>query len=81
MEAEGKTLDMDFVVIDALSSDNAITGRCWIHKMEGVVSTLHQVMRCITPDGRSVVDIRGDQLMAQMCYNMATEVGEEPKKE
>lgn len=32
------------------------------------------------PDGRLVVDITGDQLMAQTCYNMATEVEEEQRK-
>ena len=36
--------------------------------MHGVVSTLHQVMRCQSPDGRYTIDIRGDQSQAKKCH-------------
>lgn len=39
--AAGKTLGVDFIVIDAPSSYNATMARGWIYRMEGVVSTFH----------------------------------------
>ena len=35
-----------FLVVDTPSTMNVIMGREWIHAIKGVVSTLHQVMRC-----------------------------------
>ena len=32
--------------------------------MQGVVLTLHQVMRCQSPDERYMIDIHGDQSQA-----------------
>ncbi|XP_062093611.1 uncharacterized protein LOC133799630 [Humulus lupulus] len=54
-----RTLLVDFLIIDSTTSYNAIMGRNWIHRMQGVVSTLHQVMRCLSPNGRYTVDIKG----------------------
>ena len=56
-----RTLPMNFLVLESRSAFNAIMGRRWIHAMHGVVSTLHQVMRCQSLDGRYTIDIRGDQ--------------------
>ena len=36
--------------------------------MHGVVSTLHQVMRCQSLDGRYMIDICGDQSQARKCH-------------
>ena len=36
--------------------------------MHGVVSTLHQVMRCQSPDEQYTIDIRGDQSQARKCH-------------
>ena len=44
-EAAARTLQVEFVVIDAKSAYNAIMGRRWNHEMEGVAFTLHQLMR------------------------------------
>ena len=66
-------------MIDARSAYNAIVGRGWIHEMEGVASTIHQIMRCISPGGNKTVDIQGDQEMAQRCYNIATQNESDPK--
>ena len=55
-----RTLPVNFLVIESRSAFNAIMGRGWIHAMHGVVSTLHQVMRCQFPDGRYMIDIHGD---------------------
>lgn len=81
VEAADRSLLIDFVVIDAKSAYNAIMGRGWIHKMEGVASTLHQVMRCLALDGKKPVDIRGDQQMAQQCYHLAMTEEEGVEKE
>ncbi|XP_059669080.1 uncharacterized protein LOC132314206 [Cornus florida] len=42
----------------------------WIHKVQGVPSTLHQVMRCLSSDGSKVIDIHGDQVSANECYSV-----------
>ena len=61
MHVVERTLLVNFLVIESRYTFNAIMGRGWIHAMHGVVSTLHQVMRCQFPDGRYMIDIRGDQ--------------------
>ncbi|KAM2244584.1 hypothetical protein ACFXTI_005634 [Malus domestica] len=48
-----KTLFVTFVIIDALSTYNAIMGRDWIHRMDGETSTRCQVMRCLSTDGQT----------------------------
>ena len=65
-----RTLPMNFLVIENRSTYNAIMGRGWIHTMHGVVSTLHQVMRCRSPDARYTIDIRGDQSQARKCHTI-----------
>ncbi|XP_021803037.1 uncharacterized protein LOC110747146 [Prunus avium] len=70
--AVGKTLFVTFVVVDAPSAYNAIMGRNWIHRMDEEASTRCQVMRCISEDGRTTVDIKGDQVEARRCYSIAT---------
>ena len=65
--AAGVTLPVNFVVVDCRSSYNVMMGRPWVHGMHGIPSTLHQVMRCWTPNG--VVDIKGCQVSAKKCYN------------
>ncbi|KAM1483215.1 hypothetical protein ACFXTO_035428 [Malus domestica] len=72
--AAGKTLFVTFVIIDAPSAYNAIMGRDWIHRMDGEASTRCQVMRCLSTDGQTTIDIKGDQLEARKCYNMATDI-------
>ncbi|XP_059629577.1 uncharacterized protein LOC132272444 [Cornus florida] len=58
--AAKRTLKENFVLTEIHPSYNIIMGRGWIHRMNGVPSTLHQVMRCLSPDGREVIDLRGD---------------------
>ncbi|CAB4286862.1 unnamed protein product [Prunus armeniaca] len=72
--AVGKTLFVTFVVVDAPRVYNAIMGRNWIHRMDGEASTSCQVMRCISEDGRTTVDIKGDQMEARRCYSIATDL-------
>ena len=70
-----RTLSMNFLVVESRSAFNAIMGRGWIHVMHGVVSTLHQVMRCQSPDGRYTIDIRGDHSQARKCHTICTSDG------
>ncbi|KAM2080624.1 hypothetical protein ACFX1T_034374 [Malus domestica] len=72
--AAGKTLFVTFVIIDAPSAYNAIMGRDWIHRMDREASTRCQVMRCLSTDGQTTIDIKGDQLKARKCYSMATDI-------
>ena len=65
-----KTLLLNFLVIECRYAFNAIMGRGWIHAMHVVVLTLHQVMRCQSPDGKYTIDIRGDQSQARMCHSI-----------
>ena len=65
-----RTLPVNFLVIESKSTFNAIMGRGWIHAMHGVVSTLHQVMRCQSPDERYTIDICGDQSQARRCHTI-----------
>ncbi|XP_062117115.1 uncharacterized protein LOC133830983 [Humulus lupulus] len=50
--AAERTLPVDFLIVDSVTSYNTIMGRSWIHRMQGVVLTLHQVMRCHSPNSR-----------------------------
>ena len=63
VHAVERMLPVNFLVIESRSTFNAIMVRGWIHAMHGVVSTLHQVIRCQSPDGRYAINIRGDQMI------------------
>ena len=70
VHAAERTLPVNFLVIESISAFNAIMGRGWIYAMHGVVSTLHQVMRCQSADGRYTIDIRGDHSQAKRCHRI-----------
>ncbi|GFS29531.1 hypothetical protein Acr_00g0007120 [Actinidia rufa] len=46
---DSQKLMTEFVVIDIPSPYNAIMGRDWLHRMKGVASTLHQVIKFLMP--------------------------------
>ncbi|XP_059635687.1 uncharacterized protein LOC132277862 [Cornus florida] len=50
VQATERVLTESFVVIEIHPSYNLLMGRGWIHRVQGVPSTLHQVMRCLGPD-------------------------------
>ena len=60
IRADSKTLDMEFIVVNVPSPYNAILGWAWIHAIEAVASTYHQVVRFIGISGHQE-DISGDQ--------------------
>ncbi|XP_059664092.1 uncharacterized protein LOC132309844 [Cornus florida] len=65
VHAAERVLMETFVVVEIHPSYNLLMGRGWIHRVRGVPSTLHQVMRCLAPDGTKVIDIHGDQVAAK----------------
>ena len=72
-------MDMDFIVVNVPSPYNAILGRAWIHAMEAVASTYHQVVRFIGASGRQE-DVFGDQAASKKCYISAVKESREIKQ-
>ncbi|XP_062103814.1 uncharacterized protein LOC133814927 [Humulus lupulus] len=72
--AAERALPIDFLIVDSTTSYNAIMGRSWIHRMQGVVSTLHQVMWCQSLNGRYTIDIKGCQKQAKKCFLTLKEI-------
>ncbi|XP_059627611.1 uncharacterized protein LOC132270448 [Cornus florida] len=70
VQAVERVLTESFVVVEIHPSYNLLMGRGWIHRVQGVPSTLHQVMRCLGPDGTKVIDIQGDQVTAKEFYSV-----------
>ncbi|XP_059644771.1 uncharacterized protein LOC132286452 [Cornus florida] len=70
VQAAERVLTETFVVIEIHPSYNLLMGRGWIHRVQGVPSTLHQVMRCLGPDRNKVIDIHGDQVTAKEYYSV-----------
>ncbi|XP_059658332.1 uncharacterized protein LOC132304595 [Cornus florida] len=70
VRAPERDLVESFVVVEIYPSYNLLMGRGWIHRVQGVPSTLHQVMRYLSPDGSKVIDIHGDQVAAKECYSV-----------
>ncbi|XP_059669051.1 uncharacterized protein LOC132314173 [Cornus florida] len=63
-----RTLKENFILTEIHPSYNLIMGRGWIHRMNGVPFTLHQVMRCLSSNGKKVINLWGDQVVALECY-------------
>ncbi|XP_059628452.1 uncharacterized protein LOC132271170 [Cornus florida] len=70
VRAADRELIESFVVVEIYPSYNLLIGRGWIHRVQGVPSTLHQVMRCLNSDGSKVIDIYRDQVAAKECYSI-----------
>ncbi|XP_059639859.1 uncharacterized protein LOC132282269 [Cornus florida] len=66
--AAKRTLKENFVLTKIHPSYNLIMGRGGIHRMNGVPFILHQVMRCLSLDGKEVINLWGDQVAAKECY-------------
>lgn len=67
-----RTFNMEFVVVKMSSPYNAIVGRNWLHKMEAVASTFHQVMHFVGRYGQ--VDVLGDQVAAKAATSRPSAV-------
>ncbi|XP_059635529.1 uncharacterized protein LOC132277696 [Cornus florida] len=68
--ADKRELMESFVVVAIHPSYNLLMGRGWIHRVQGVPSTLHQIMSCLSLDRSRVIDIYGDQVAAKECYSV-----------
>ena len=58
-------VEVDFIVVDAVSPNTAIMGRPWLHSLGAVSSTLHQKVKY--PSEGQVMEIVGSQSMARQC--------------
>ena len=65
MQTGSDVVEVDFIVVDALSPYTAIIGRPWLHSLGAVSSTLHQKVKY--PSGGQVLEIVGSQSMARQC--------------
>ena len=60
------TEDVNFLVVDCSSSNNAIIGRPALNSWKAVTSTYHLSVKFPTKHG--VGQVQGDQLAARECY-------------
>ena len=60
------TKGVNFLVVDCLSSYNAIIGRPILNSWKAVTSTYHLLVKFPTKYG--VGEVQGDQLAARECY-------------
>ena len=65
VQTGSKTVEVDFIVVDAFSPHTAIVARPWLHTLEVVSSTLHQKVKY--PSEGQIEEILGDQAMAWQC--------------
>ena len=65
VQTGSKTVEVDFIVVDAYSPYTAIVARPWLHTLVAVSSTLHQKIKY--PFGGKIEEILGDQTMARQC--------------
>nr|CAN61917.1 hypothetical protein VITISV_027490 [Vitis vinifera] len=72
VQAGPVTLNVQFSVVQELSSFNVILGRTWLHYMKAIPSTYHQMVSFLTDEGQT--DLYGSQLATRQCYQIAREV-------
>ena len=63
VQTGSKTVEVDFIVVDAYSPYTVIIARPWLHTLGAVSSTLHQKIKY--PFGGKIEEILGDQTMAR----------------
>ncbi|RVW68778.1 hypothetical protein CK203_060953 [Vitis vinifera] len=73
IQAGPVTLNVQFSVVQDLSTFNIILGRTWLHYMKVIPSTYHQMVSFLTKDGK--INLYGSQLVARQCYQIAREAG------
>lgn len=71
--ATDRILTVNLFMVDTQSMVKAIMGWEWIHSIKGVVLTLHQLLRCESPDETYTIDIRGDPMRDHRCFNLDTQ--------
>ena len=77
VQTGSKTVEVDFIVVDAYSPYTAIVARPWLHTLGAVSSTLHQKVKY--PSEGRIEKILGDQAMVRQC--MVAAIRHRPKAE
>ncbi|XP_057739676.1 uncharacterized protein LOC130956676 [Arachis stenosperma] len=72
-----RMLSIDYIVVDVNSAYNALIGRTTLNQLVMVVSIPHVYMKFLTPEG--IVTIKGDQKLAQRCYNESLNLKGDPR--
>ena len=62
VQARPVVQNVQFSVVEGLSSFNAIMGCTWLHNMKVIPFTYHQMVSCLTKDGH--INLFGSQLAA-----------------
>ncbi|XP_028069020.1 uncharacterized protein LOC114271605 [Camellia sinensis] len=75
VRAGSRSVDVKFLVVKLPSSYIPIMGRTWLHTLQVVPSTYHQLLRF--PTERGIEQIRGSQKSAQACYLLAAKTKKE----
>ena len=68
------TKEIDFLIVDCPSTYNIILGRPALNSLRAVMSAYYLKMKFPTAHG--VREIRGDQVLARECYQVALAYGE-----
>ena len=68
------TKEIDFLIVDCLSTYNIILGRPALNKLR--VATLTYYLKVKYPTAHGVREIRGDQVLARKCYQVSLASGE-----
>ena len=63
VQTGSKSVEVDFIIMDAYSPYTAIVARPWLHTLGVVSSTLHQKVKY--PSRGQIEEILGDQAMAR----------------
>ena len=77
VQTDSKTVEVDFIVVDAYSPYTAIVARPWLHTLRAISSTLHQKVKY--PSEGQIKEILGDQAMARQC--MVAAIRHKPEAE
>ena len=77
VQTGSKTVEVDFIVMDAYSPYTAIVARPWLHTLRAVSSTLHQKVKY--PSEGQIEEILGDQAMVRQC--MVAAIRHKPEAE
>ena len=69
--------EIDFIVVDCLSTYNVILGRLMLNKLDVAMSTYYLKIKFPTTHG--IGEIRGDQVLARECDQAVLALGENHK--